>query len=138
MQFAEEDEEDPYFDALVDARVIDTPSDDHEPLTFASINPTPRSAYAILRKEAQDDLSKLEQDYKSKFESTKHALDELRTAKISKEKLKSELENELHEIQSKLVKCEAETASIGKSIVKINKKKCENKYYLIIIYFFRC
>ena len=96
-------------------------SDDHEPLTFASINPTPRSAYAILRKEAQDDLSKLEQDFKSKFESTKHALDELRTAKISKEKLKSELENELHEIQTKLVKCEAETASIGKSTVKIKK-----------------
>ena len=109
MQFDEEDEY--YFDALVG-------SGDHEEPSSSISNPL--SAYAKLRKDAQDELEKLEEEFKSHFDSTNKALERLKTKRHAKRLDKLRIERELIELQSILTSTEAEIASID---AEINSKE---------------
>ena len=105
MQFDEED--DYYFDALVG-------SGDREESPSIS---NPLSAYAKLRKEAQDELNKLEEEFKSHFDTTKEALESLKSKKNAKSMDKLRIERELIELQSRLTRTEAEIASLDAEII---------------------
>ena len=137
MQFDEEDEY--YFDALVGSG-----DRDHEESTTSISNPL--SAYAKLRKDAQNELEKLEEEFKDHFDTTKEALENLKTKKNAKSMDKLRMERELIELQSKLARTEAEIATIDAEInskedvfnvfvqgIAINKKSVKTTFYYRIL-----
>ena len=109
MQYDEEDEY--YFDALVGSGNREGPS--------SSIS-NPLSAYAKLRKDAQDELENLEEEFKSHFDQTNQALERLKTKKHALRMDKFRIKKELIELQSRLTSTEAEIATID---AEINSKE---------------